>query len=92
MDTIALLFIVIVGMSLSLLAAHLWVGVIDTVIHGIKRCFPIEKRKDMAYAENARCAKGCESENKAKGIACAIMQWRLYRHRRYAHRESQSAF
>lgn len=91
MDTIALLFIVIAGMSLSLLAAHLWVGVIDTVIHGIKRCFPIGKHR-LAYAENARCAKGCESENKAKGIARAIMQWRLYRYRRYAHRESQSAF
>ena len=49
MDTIALLFIVIAGMSLSLLAAHLWVGEIDTVIHGIKRCFPIGKRKDIAW-------------------------------------------
>lgn len=49
MDTIALLFIVIAGMSLSLLAAHLWVGVIDTMIHGIKRCFPIGKRKDIAW-------------------------------------------
>ena len=49
MDTIALLFIVIAGMSLSLLAAHLWVGVIDTVIRGIKRCFPIGKRKAIAW-------------------------------------------
>lgn len=49
MDTIALLLFVIAGMSLSLLAAHLWVGVIDTVIHGIKRCFPIGKRKAIAW-------------------------------------------
>lgn len=37
------------GMSIALLAANLWIGVIDSIIKGLKKVFHIKRRKETAW-------------------------------------------
>lgn len=49
MDTITLILIILAGMSLSLLAAHLWVGIIDGIGGCFKRIFHIGRKQKKAW-------------------------------------------
>lgn len=49
MDTVTLILIIIGGMSIALLAANLWVGIIDGIIKGLKKVFHIKRRREAAW-------------------------------------------